>query len=371
LLLQPEHSGQEDRHFDAARQGLQRFSSWFGPYPHGHLTIVDPVTIVNPEAQGESTDGMEYPTLITAGTRWYAPWRHLDPEDVVIHEIGHQFWQGTVGTNEFEHAWMDEGVTTYAAARVLHEAYPDRFARVTAYFGGLIPWTYRDVRWSRNVEGNRLVIYRVEPGRDALSSPSWRFWPTSASSVTYAKAALSLMSLERMLGWPTIQRGFAAAYMSGTFRHPTPEELLAHLSSAANRDLTWFFDAVYRSSATFDYAVDRVIGQEHEDGTIDSTIVLRRYGEGVFPVDVVTTFENGQSIISRWSGDARWHSLKYRRNVRVRTVEIDPGRVLTLDLNYTNNSWTAHPEGPDVSRNWTLRWLMWLETVLLTYAFFA
>jgi hypothetical protein len=370
LLLQPAHRGQAERHFDAARNGLSRFTSWFGAYPHGHLTIVDPVTIVNRRAQGDSTDGMEYPTLITGGTFWNQAWRHLDPEDVVVHEIGHQFWQGLVGTNEFEHAWMDEGITTYATARVIDEAYPRRFARVETYFGGLVPWTYTDVAWSREIDGNRLRAYRAQPGRDAPSTPSWQFWPESAGAVTYAKTALWLMSLERMLGWTTVQAALASAYQQGMYRHPAPDELFHHFSSAAGLDLNWFFDAVYRSSATFDYAVDRVVSQD-TGGAVESTIVLHRLGEGVFPVDVVTTFDDGQSISARWHGGDRWHTLRYRREARVRSVEIDPGRVLTLDLDVTNNSWTAAPDGPEVSRDWSLRWLMWLETVLLTYAFFA
>ena len=52
---------------------------------------------------------MEYPTLFTAGTRWLAPPRVTEPEGVTVHEAGHQFWYGIVGSNEFEHAWMDEG----------------------------------------------------------------------------------------------------------------------------------------------------------------------------------------------------------------------------------------------------------------------
>ena len=56
---------------------------------------------------------MEYATLITAGTRWLTPADTNGPEGVVIHETGHQFWQGMVATNEFEHAWMDEGLNTY------------------------------------------------------------------------------------------------------------------------------------------------------------------------------------------------------------------------------------------------------------------
>ena len=39
-------------------------------------------------------------------------------EDTVVHEAGHQWWYGMVGTNEFEDAWMDEGINQYANARV-------------------------------------------------------------------------------------------------------------------------------------------------------------------------------------------------------------------------------------------------------------
>ena len=59
---------------------------------------------------------MEYPTLITAGPRWLHRRRGdlKRPEEVTVHEAGHQFWYGLVGTNEFEDAWLDEGFNTFA-----------------------------------------------------------------------------------------------------------------------------------------------------------------------------------------------------------------------------------------------------------------
>ncbi len=42
LLLQPEHLDQADRHFAATRAALRYYGQWFGPYPYGHITIVDP-----------------------------------------------------------------------------------------------------------------------------------------------------------------------------------------------------------------------------------------------------------------------------------------------------------------------------------------
>ena len=74
-----------DRHFAAAAAALRYYGEWFGPYPYATLTIVDPAF------QSES-GGMEYPTIFTAGTRWLSPRHSNDPEYVVIHEAGHQFW---------------------------------------------------------------------------------------------------------------------------------------------------------------------------------------------------------------------------------------------------------------------------------------
>ncbi len=42
LLMQPEHVGQAERHLAATTATLKYYGEWFGPYPYGHLTIVDP-----------------------------------------------------------------------------------------------------------------------------------------------------------------------------------------------------------------------------------------------------------------------------------------------------------------------------------------
>ena len=112
LLLQPEHASQAQRHFDATTAALRYYGEWFGAYPYGHITIVDP-------AWQSGAGGMEYPTLFTAGTRWLAPSRVTQPEGVTIHEAGHQFWYGIVASNEFEHAWLDEGLNTFSTARTI------------------------------------------------------------------------------------------------------------------------------------------------------------------------------------------------------------------------------------------------------------
>src|SRR5688572_1911566 len=198
LLLQPEHAGQEARHFDATAATLRNFGEWFGAYPYDHITIVAP-------AFQSASGGMEYPTLITAGTRWIAPRAVTVPESVTIHETAHQWWYGVVASNEFEAAWMDEGLTMFGEPRVI-EAIDEPNRLGLRFFGGFVPWVVDDIRLRRETNGNRLPSYRPAAESDAQSTPTFRYWPATASPITYDKTALWLHTLERHLGWPVMQR---------------------------------------------------------------------------------------------------------------------------------------------------------------------
>ena len=99
-----------------------------------------------------------------------------------------------------------------------------------------------------------------------------------------------------------------------------------------------------------------------------TTVVARRFGEALFPVDVLTTFSDGSKKTERWDGVERRMIYRYDSRVRARSVEIDPNHVLMLDVNYTNNSRTLQPRAGEASLKWSLKWMAWLQDVLVTYA---
>jgi hypothetical protein len=265
---------------------------------------------------------------------------------------------------------MDEGVNTWATARVLEEAFPYRFVAVERYFGGFMPWAYTDVPWSRAIDGNRLNAYRAVATSDMQSTPTWQYWPGSASQISYNKTALWLATLERHLGWEAMRRVMQAHFVRGAFRHPTPEEFFALANEVSGKDLTWFFDATVRSSAAFDYAVTQVTNAASGNG-FESVVVVRRLQEGVFPLTIKRTYADGTIDLAAWDGKARWTTLTNRGPSQVVRVEVDPDRILMLDLNYTNNSWSAMPMGPAAARKWSWRWMAWLQEVMLTYGFLS
>ena len=217
LMIQPEHLAQVARHFEATRAALRYYGQWFGAYPYGHITIIDP-------AWQSDAGGMEYPTLFTAGTNWLTPASATDPEDVTVHEAGHQWFYGMVGSNEFEDAWMDEGINTFANTRVDAEVYGSGFRYVRRYFGGFIPWVFKDIRWDRVTFGDYVSSYRGSATIDAPSTPSYQYWPGNPTPITYSKTSLWLHTLERALGWPTMQRILSTYFERWQFRHPKPAD---------------------------------------------------------------------------------------------------------------------------------------------------
>jgi len=380
LLLQPEHAGQEDRHFDATRAALKHYGEWFGPYPYENITIVDP-------AWQSGAGGMEYPTLFTAGSRWIAPRSVAQPEGVTVHEAGHQFWYGVVATNEFEHAWMDEGFNTFSTARTLEAiSQPQHYAK--RYFGGFIPWVFDDLPLSRATDGNRLPAFRPAARSDIQSTPTWQYWPGTASAMSYNKTALWLHTLERMLGWDTLQRILSTYYSRYSFRHPTPEDFFAVANEVSGQDLTWFFDQVHRSANAFDYGVAslrserprdsghfgdgdaRVFSSDAVGDRYKTTVVVRRWAEGVFPVEIRVTFADKEEVRWRWEGRETWKTFEVETDARAVSAQVDPDRVLLLDVNYTNNSMSLAPQAAAAARKWSLVWLIWLQDQLLTYGFF-
>jgi Peptidase family M1 domain len=391
LLIQPEHLAQAERHFDATRAALLNYGTWYGPYPYDHITIVDP-------AYGSGAGGMEYPTLFTAGTRLINPFGGGSPEGVTVHEAGHQFWYALVGNNEFENAWLDEGFNEFSEVRVEDVTWGDwmlmkRYLSPPGLGGsGFLPVLFPDIKESR-ILSSGMDGYRRDATSDAESTPTYEYFPATANAITYSKTALWLLTLERYLGWDVLQPIMSTFFQRWTLRHPAPQDFFDVANEVSGTDLTWFFDAVYRGSDAFDYAVASVFSEPvKKEGWVESEgsnqklvysagkeeskiyrteVVVRRYGGAVFPVEVVLVFEDGSEVHKQWDGASRWQLYVEERPSKLRYAVVDPERKLALDLSYTNNSMLLEPAATFPARKWASKWMIWLQDFLLTFAFFG
>lgn len=88
------------RTLDAAVFAEERLSALIGPYPYPTLRVVD----------GGATllGGIEFPTLIMVGLT-------ISSNDLIYHEIGHEWLYGLLGTRTQQDPWIDEGGATFLA----------------------------------------------------------------------------------------------------------------------------------------------------------------------------------------------------------------------------------------------------------------
>jgi hypothetical protein len=352
MLMQPEHASQIERHFRALSAGLKYFGLWYGKYPYPTITLVDP------PYGADGAGGMEYPTLIAAGTRWRVSPRKHDPEMVIVHEFGHQYWYGMVANNEFEEAWLDEGFNTYSTSKVLDKAYGPQYL---LSFGGLLsgPGTGWDAI-------NRAE-YLAGAKKDSLLRNAWEYYDgTSYEINSYARSGITLRTLENLLGEETMARIMRTYFQRWRFRHPCTRDFIQVASEVSGRDLSRFFDQFVYGSNVLDYKVGEVESKEvgEKNKQFESVVKIQREGEAVLPVEIRVRFTDGHVEERQWDGEYRWVKYTFTRPAEVESVEVDPARKILLDVNFANNSYQR-----DVAAKPLLKWwrnlLFWTQNLLL------
>ena len=383
LLYQPEHQGHVDRHFQATEAALKHYGLWFGEYPYGHLTVVDP-------AWRSGARGMEYPTLYTCGTRYLNPPGGGSPEGVTIHEAGHQFWYGLVGNNEFEHAWLDEGINTFSTARVFEVAYGKK-AHLSRFFQGFFPIMTPEIQSGRILNSRRHRYLAAARG-EIQATPSYLYHPSTSGATSYTKTALWLLALERRLGWDVLKQILSTFFERSRFRHPTPEDFFRIANQVSPRDLSPFFEQVFHQDRVFDYSVESVSSlkvetrgyldkdgqflllaetsdsQAAEEGSTlyETTVLFRRRGDGILPQDVLLRFEDGEEFRTQWDGKHPWKLYRLVKPSKLDYAAVDPDQTNPLDINFTNNSRRLQPQATLPATKWALKWLIWLQDYLQT-----
>jgi len=341
FLMQPAHWDQAERHEKIVRETLDRFEKWYGPYPYKTLTVVDP-------EPGSAAGGMEYPTFITGETSWFAPEGFHEVELVIEHEFGHQYWYGMVATNEFEDAWMDEGINSYSEVKVLDSI----FTKDTSILN-LAGATAGEREAQR-------VRYTSVADLDAMSEKAYDFYSSNSyGGVTYGKTASVLLTLEGIVGEDTMAKAMRTYFMKYRFTHPTKEDFLKTIEEVSGRDLRWYFNQAVYGTQVMDYEVLRIEStpvnwyedkkedkkgakKDAKDDTLyESSVWLHRKGDFVMPVEVEIKFDNGEKLREHWDGQSRWTRLSYQKKAKAVSAEIDPDHTVQIDRNDINNSYVV------------------------------
>jgi len=388
VLMQPDHVGQAERHLNAAILSVEAFQNRYGDYPFPNLTVVDP------RRGAGGSGGMEYPTLITAGTVYGLPGGIRTVEMVILHEFGHNYWYHLLASNEFEESWMDEGINSYTESQIL----PDVFGPAIDFLG-----------LKMDILQFHRSSYIGQSDRDAVVTKAWEFYSGGSYGVnSYAKPAVLLTTLQNYLGEELMLKAMREYVKRWRFRHPTTRDFIDVFNDVTGQDLNWFFDQALFSRAELDYSVtsvftrkvkkdkgfdftlteteqDSSITEEEPpaaggdtlaaDGKQDSSVVekekqlyesgvnVRRLGEFKFPVEIEVVFADGEVIRETWDGQGLWKKFRYTKPTRLVSATVDPELKITLDVNITNNGKTVKSQRLALNKL-SARFMFWMQFLL-------
>ncbi len=381
VLLQPEHYSQADRHINSVEAALAYFNKYLGEYPYPTLTIVDP------PFRGLGSAGMEYPTFITAGCLWGIPRGIRLTEMVTIHEFGHNYFMGMLATNEFEEAWMDEGMNTYYENRIMDNTYGPK----KSYFN-LFGFHFGDFEQTR---ASYVGMRNPKIAPDEVYA--WQFPDNSYGTITYMKTATWMKTLEGLVGLGVMDEIMKTYFEEWKFKHPCARDFINvvnkvvsdRLGNKFGPNMDWFFDEVLYGTGICDYKLAGIAnrkitgpsgiydssgtkmyyGYKRTAGTkpvYESKVSVYRMGDVMFPVDVLVHFKDGKELLETWDGKARTHVFVYNRAEPIVWAKVDPYNKIPMDVNLINNSLAVTPGRTPVIK-YAAKFLFWVENALISF----
>jgi len=316
VVYYPRQRAMARRALEATTGALPLYNAWFGTYGKGlypQLTVV----IVPPDAGGAG--GMEYPTLFTVGALggpMPACLRLIEVE--TVHELGHQWFQSVVATNEAEEPWLDEGFTDYATVRATNALYDGNLVDCAG-------WTFSYLAMHRM----QYVMFPDTP----MAGAAWDFDSMQYGIATYSKPLLALITVERTVGETAMQQFLSTYFDRYAFAHPRAEDLRAVMEEILDAEVAaWFFDQLV-----------------HDDGVLDAHVVaidaeqatLERDGDLCIPTTVRVTHDGRHTPETiAWSCDQPTLTI----DGAPRMVEIDPNGAIVLDQDLANNRLRRAPD---------------------------
>jgi hypothetical protein len=217
------------------------YSLWNGDYPYNHATAVDGAL--------SAGAGMEYPNITVLGAGGSAE----NLEMVTMHEVGHNWYYGILGSNERAHPWMDEGLNTYFEGRYWRELHKDELNMIPKVLQEKLGIHFTHSFMAR--EG-----YRLSAGSNQdqpLEGEAAEFTNMNYGVIVYMKTGLVFDYLEKYLGRDLIDKCFHAYFDQWKFKHPYPQDVQAVFERVSGQDLDWFFKDFVNGTHKLDFRIQK------------------------------------------------------------------------------------------------------------------
>lgn len=301
---------------------IKSFSEGFGDYIWPKIVVAD------------ARDGMEYPMLALCGGS--------DPSNryLIAHEVGHNWFQGMIGSNETYRAAMDEGFTQFLTVWALDDIQGPYFA-TPRYRNNYIN-RFSDSFTNREAYlYNRYVEEALKEDWPPLNTHSDDFSGAvrhgGGYGQVYYKWGSMLYHLQYVLGDELFQEAMQHYVKTWKVAHPYIEDFRQAIIDYTKADLNWFFDQWIDTQKKIDYRIQNVKRNKGE-GTY--TITFERREEMQMPLDF-TVYTNGgdelkfhipntffvkqtdAEVLPQWTGWGKKLNPTYEATVKIGNDKIE------------------------------------------------
>lgn len=276
---------------------LRYYSKWYGNYPYDHCSAVSGIS---------TGGGMEYPTITIIGPNSNAK----SLEQVIMHEVGHNWFYGTLGFNERRYPYLDEGLNTFSEVRYINEKYKDnnefyQFMGLEERLANFL--NIENLSYARAYEMAYLFLARRNFDQP-MNTHSCNFTRMNYGVMSYMKAARAFHYLQQYLGEEKFDQVMSDFYRKWKFKHPYPEDLEVAFSNQTEKELDWFFHGMTKTNEKVDYKIIR---------EKDNKILVKNKENLRAPL-VIYGFKDGQEVFSEW-----YKGFKEKKWLKVPAYEVD------------------------------------------------
>lgn len=202
---------------EAIERAIKFYSERVGKYPYPECTVV-----VGPLS---AAGGMEYPMVTICGS---------NDETTIIHEVGHNWFQCVLGSNERRHPWMDESINTYYEGMLSKDKFKkygfgDAISVNAAYFG---------------------FRASVDLGLEQSGTlHSHNYQSLNYGTIVYGVNPQRFAYLEEVLGIAMFDACMQEYFKRWQFKHPLPGDIQDVFQEVSGQNLDWFFKGLMAKNA--------------------------------------------------------------------------------------------------------------------------
>ena len=289
VLFTENHSATWKNAINYIDSAIYYYSKWIGDYPYSHATTVDGALVAG--------GGMEYPMITVIG----GVGNSLD--EVIAHEVGHNWFYGILGFNERDHPWMDEGINSFYEAR-----YSDRKLKP----GNSIAPKFLGLAGMTNLKLKHLTyLITARPHNDQPADiPSVQYTQLNYGAIVYSKVPVMLSHLSSAMGSENFDKTMHLLFDEWKFKHVYPEDMKKVFEQSSPMYFDWFFEQYLNTTDILDFKILNAKDTTHIVSSVYYKVKVKNNGGLKAPYSI-TAIKDNKPVLTKWYGGmmGKWDVL--------------------------------------------------------------